>query len=125
MKIWLDDLRPAPWGYASARSVNEAKTLIREAERNGIEIEVLDPDHDHQTAGLAGGAGDLLSRGDTYREPRGQSKYGERAGEVLGRGVLVENLMTGGNFCKKVCKILSHIVIYIIEGAILHRLQYS
>lgn len=26
---------------------------------------------------------------------------------------------------KKVCKILSHIVIYIIEGAILHRLQYS
>lgn len=32
---------------------------------------------------------------------------------------------TGGNFCKKVCKILSHIVIYIIEGAILHRLQYS
>lgn len=46
MKIWLDDLRPAPWGYESARSVNEAKTLIREAERNGIEIEVLDLDHD-------------------------------------------------------------------------------
>ena len=46
MKIWLDDLRPAPWGYESARSVNEAKTLIREAERNGIEVEVLDLDHD-------------------------------------------------------------------------------
>ena len=46
MKIWLDDLRPAPWGYESARSVNEAKTLIREAERNGIEIKVLDLDHD-------------------------------------------------------------------------------
>ena len=72
MKIWLDDLRPAPWGYESARSVNEAKTLIREAERSGIEI-------------------DLLPRGDPYREPRGQSEYGERAGEVLGRGVLVEN----------------------------------
>ena len=27
MKIWLDDLRPAPWGYESARSVNEAKAL--------------------------------------------------------------------------------------------------
>lgn len=26
---------------------------------------------------------------------------------------------------KKVCKILSDIVTYIIEGAILHRLQYS
>ena len=72
MKIWLDDLRPAPWGYESARSVNEAKTLIREAEKNGIEI-------------------DLLPRGDTYREPRGQSEYGERACEVLGRRVLVEN----------------------------------
>ena len=67
MKIWLDDLRPAPWGYESARSVNEAKTLIREAERNGIEVEVLDLD----------------------RESSGQSEYGERAGEVLGRGVLV------------------------------------
>ena len=36
------------------------------------------------TAGLAGGAGDLLPRGDTYRESSGQSEYGERAGEVLG-----------------------------------------
>ena len=33
----------------------------------------------------------LLPRGDPYREPRGQSEYGECAGEVLGRGVLVEN----------------------------------
>ncbi len=32
---------------------------------------------------------------------------------------------TGGNFRKKFCKILSHIAMYIIEGAILHRLQYS
>ena len=98
MKIWLDDLRPAPWGYESARSVNEAKTLIREAERNGIEIEVLDLDHDlgdfanqGGDTGLAGGAGDLLPCGDPYRESSGQSEYGERAGEVLGRGVLVEN----------------------------------
>lgn len=30
-----------------------------------------------------------------------------------------------GNLRKKVCKILSHIVMYIIKGAILHRLQYS
>ena len=33
--------------------------------------------------------------------------------------------LLGGNLRKKVCKILSHIVMYIIEGAILHRLQYS
>jgi hypothetical protein len=98
MKIWLDDLRPAPWGYESARSVNEAKTLIREAERNGIEIEVLDLDHDLGDFASQGGdaiklldwlAGDLLPCGDPYRESSGQSEYGERAGEVLGRGVLV------------------------------------
>lgn len=38
MKIWLDDLRPAPWGYESARSVNEAKTLIREAEKTASRL---------------------------------------------------------------------------------------
>ena len=46
MKLWLDDLRPVPCGYEGAKSVNEAKQLIREAEHNGIEIEVLDLDHD-------------------------------------------------------------------------------
>lgn len=43
----------------------------------------------------------------------------------MATSVATMNKMTGGNFCKKVCKILSHIVMYIIEGAILHRLQYS
>ena len=46
MKLWLDDLRPVPYGYEGAKSVNEAKQLILEAEHNGIEIEVLDLDHD-------------------------------------------------------------------------------
>ena len=46
MKIWLDDLRPVPYGYEGAKSVNEAKKLIQEAEHNGIEIEALDLDHD-------------------------------------------------------------------------------
>lgn len=46
MKLWLDDLRPVPYGYESARSVNGAKQLILEAEHNGIEIEALDLDHD-------------------------------------------------------------------------------
>ena len=44
-----------------------------------------------QIAGLADRQGDLLPRGNPYCESRGQSEYGERAGEVLGRGVLVEN----------------------------------
>lgn len=46
MKLWLDDLRPVPYGYEGARSVSEAKQLILEAEHNGIEIEALDLDHD-------------------------------------------------------------------------------
>ena len=46
MKLWLDDLRPVPYGYEGAKSVNEAKKLIEEAEHNGIEIEALDLDHD-------------------------------------------------------------------------------
>ena len=44
MKLWLDDLRPVPYGYEGAKSVNEAKKLIQEAEHNGIEIEALDHD---------------------------------------------------------------------------------
>ncbi len=46
MKIWLDDLRPAPQGYNTARSVNEAIKLIEDAENNCIEIELVDLDHD-------------------------------------------------------------------------------
>lgn len=46
MKIWLDDIRPAPSGYESAKSVNEAISLIVEAEENLIEVEMLDLDHD-------------------------------------------------------------------------------
>ena len=46
MKLWLDDLRPVPYGYEGAKSVNEEKKLIQEAEHNGIEIEALDLDHD-------------------------------------------------------------------------------
>ena len=31
MKIWLDDMRPAPEGFVWCRSVNEAKRLIDQA----------------------------------------------------------------------------------------------
>ena len=46
MKIWLDDLRPAPNGYNIAQSVNEAIKLIVDAENNNIQIELIDLDHD-------------------------------------------------------------------------------
>ncbi len=46
MKIWLDDLRPAPAGYVWARSVNEAIALVEKAEAEGDVVELLDLDHD-------------------------------------------------------------------------------
>ena len=58
MKIWLDDLRSAPPGYESVRSVNEAIVLIEEAEEQGIEIELLDLDHD--LGDFAGDGGDAI-----------------------------------------------------------------
>ena len=45
MKIWLDDLRPAPAGFVWCRSVNEAKRLIAEQETSQP-IECIDCDHD-------------------------------------------------------------------------------
>lgn len=46
MKLWLDDLRPVPTGYAGAKSVNEAIFLITTAEKQNETIECLDLDHD-------------------------------------------------------------------------------
>ena len=33
MKLWIDDVRPAPEGYVWCKSVNEAKTLIQYKEK--------------------------------------------------------------------------------------------
>ena len=66
MKIWLDDLRPAPPEYESVRSVNEAIAVITEAEENGIEIELLDLDHD--LGDYAGDGGDAIKLLDWLAE---------------------------------------------------------
>ena len=66
MKIWLDDLRPAPSGYESVRSVNEAIAVITEAEEKGIEIELLDLDHD--LGDFAGDGGDAIKLLDWLAE---------------------------------------------------------
>ena len=68
MKLWIDDMRPAPHGYFHAYSVEQAKTLIQLAEfRNDAEyvlrfnpstpIELIDIDHD---------AGDFAYDGGDY-----------------------------------------------------------
>lgn len=68
MKLWIDDMRPAPDGYIWCQSVNKAKSIIFNAEwgleNNGKEwtgksqpIEVIDIDHD---------AGDYAKYGGDY-----------------------------------------------------------
>lgn len=70
MKIWLDDLRPAPVGFVWCRSVNEAKRLIAEQETSQP-IECIDCDHDLGDYADDGGDGIrlldwLLERGTLY-----------------------------------------------------------
>ena len=43
MKIWLDDIRPAPEGYVWCKSVNSAKSVIESAKEP---ISLIDCDHD-------------------------------------------------------------------------------
>jgi hypothetical protein len=69
MKIWVDDVRPAPDGYIWCRSVNQAKVLIQWVEgikvvyptqdfrEVRVAIDVIDLDHD---------AGDYEKDGGDY-----------------------------------------------------------
>ena len=61
MKLWVDDVRPAPNGYIWLKSVNQAKKYIEENETHPFEyfslIELIDIDHD---------AGDYAYDGGDY-----------------------------------------------------------
>lgn len=66
MKLWVDDVRPAPEGYVWCSSVNEAKEFIwqwdttstdEEINLFGGPIELIDIDHD---------AGDYAADGGDY-----------------------------------------------------------
>lgn len=70
MKLWIDDVRPAPEGYVWCKSINEAKRVIRAYEEDAsyhwknygyvstrMKIELIDIDHD---------AGEYASDGGDY-----------------------------------------------------------
>lgn len=64
MKLWIDDVRPAPDGYVWLKSVEESKTFLFICERQvsyfrnpDAKIELIDIDHD---------AGDYVSDGGDY-----------------------------------------------------------
>ena len=60
MKLWVDDLRPAPnVHYVTAKSVNEAIEMIKEHTSLGWDIDLIDIDHD---------AGDYVNDGGDYIE---------------------------------------------------------
>ena len=64
IKLWIDDLRPAPDGYVWAKSVDDAIneilfTDILRIDDEEVEIELIDTDHD---------AGDYASQGGDYIE---------------------------------------------------------
>lgn len=70
MKIWVDDLRPVPRGYEGTKSVEETILLIEELESKGIEIELIDLDHDLGDYAVYGGDAikilDYLAERETY-----------------------------------------------------------
>ena len=72
MLIWLDDIRPLPKSYTHlAKSVNQAKALIQQAEAQGIPIQLISLDHDLGDFADDGGDGIrlldwLVERGTFY-----------------------------------------------------------
>lgn len=58
LKIWVDDVRPAPNGYYWCKTVNSVKRLLCDAHIiNYYDIAVIDLDHD---------AGDYAKEGGDY-----------------------------------------------------------
>lgn len=52
IKIWVDDLRPAPAGYEHFRSVEETVSFLS---KNSKKVELLDLDHDAGNYSYLGG----------------------------------------------------------------------
>lgn len=55
MKLWIDDVRPAPDGYVWCLSVGQAKQVIRSNEIRHEPIELIDIDHDAGDYAFDGG----------------------------------------------------------------------
>ncbi len=55
MKLWIDDVRPAPNGYVWCKSVGQTKQVIRANELRHEAIELLDIDHDAGDYAFDGG----------------------------------------------------------------------
>lgn len=55
MKLWVDDVRPAPGGYTRSRSVENAQARIQIMEERGTPFTLIDIDHDAGDFAVYGG----------------------------------------------------------------------
>ena len=55
MKLWVDDVRPAPDGYTRSRSVENAQLRIQTMEERGTPFTLIDIDHDAGDFAVYGG----------------------------------------------------------------------
>ena len=46
MKLWIDDVRPAPYGYVWVKTINDAILQIEMHEQNNIPFLLISLDHD-------------------------------------------------------------------------------
>lgn len=72
MKFWIDDVRPAPWGYVWCKSVNIAKgTIIQNEKANETNIfkyPITLIDIDHDAGDWAFDGGDYIKLLDWFEE---------------------------------------------------------
>ena len=70
MKIWLDDIRPAPVGYVWLRSVNAAKAWIMQCERKYADLFTRERRYDTNLLArywdIDHDAGDYVNEGGDY-----------------------------------------------------------
>ena len=55
MKIWVDDVRPAPVGYFWCKSVGQARNTIKALENREMPVNIIDIDHDAGDYAFDGG----------------------------------------------------------------------
>ena len=68
MKLWIDDVRPAPEGYIWIKTVYHAIEHIQTREEDGHPFELIDIDHDAgDFIGAGGDCGERYEQSDMIR----------------------------------------------------------